>query len=70
MSRRDGGSHAATLVFQLVSKVDTRAPLKRVRVEGPLYELQQFEINVSNPFPSGEITFYPYECINTSPKRQ
>ncbi|GAX74871.1 hypothetical protein CEUSTIGMA_g2317.t1 [Chlamydomonas eustigma] len=52
MSRRDGGAHAATLVFQLVSKVDTRAPLKRVRVEGPLYELQQFEINVSNPFPS------------------
>ena len=53
MSRRDGGAHAATLVFQLESKVDTRAPLKRVRTEGPLYEMQQFEINVSNPFPSG-----------------
>ena len=53
MSRRDGGAHAATLVFQLESQVDTRAPLKRVRTEGPLYEMQQFEINVSNPFPSG-----------------
>ena len=54
MSRRDGGAHAATLVFQLESKVDTRSPLKRIRTEGPLYEMQQFEINVSNPFPSGE----------------
>lgn len=53
MSRRDGGAHAATLVFLLESKVDTRSPLKRIRAEGPLYEMQQFEINVANPFQSG-----------------
>ncbi len=51
-SRRDGGAHAATLVFQLQSKVDTRSPIKRIRTEGPLYELQQFDITVANPFPS------------------
>ncbi len=51
MSKRDGGgAYAATLVFLLRSAVNTRAPLKRVRTEGPLYEMQQFEFTVSNPF--------------------
>lgn len=53
MSKREGGVHAATLVFLLQCKVNTRAPLKRVRTEGPLYELQQFEFAVTNPFPAG-----------------
>lgn len=56
MSKRDGGgAHAATLVFLLRSAVDTRAPLKRVRTEGPLYEMQQFEFTVTNPFPTGTV---------------
>ncbi|GFH11038.1 calponin-homology (CH) domain-containing protein, partial [Haematococcus lacustris] len=51
MSKRDGGgAHAATLVFLLRSLVNTRAPLKRVRAEGPVYEMQQFEVVVTNPF--------------------
>ncbi len=55
MSKRDGaGAHAATLVFHLRSRVNTRAPLKRVRTEGPLYELQQFEFTITNPFKTGE----------------
>lgn len=52
MSRKDAGAHAATLVFLLQTKVNTRAPLKRVRTEGPLYEMQQFEFMVTNPFPA------------------
>lgn len=52
MSRRDGGANAATLVFLLESQVNTRAPLKRINVDGPLYELQQFEFAVANPFPA------------------
>jgi hypothetical protein len=55
MSKRDGGgAHAATLVFLLRSAVNTRSPLKRVRTEGPLYEMQQFEFTVTNPFATGE----------------
>lgn len=54
MSKREGGVHAATLVFALQCKVNTRAPLKRVRTEGPLYDMQQFEFTVTNPFPAGE----------------
>ena len=53
MSKREGGVHAATLVFQLACKVNTRAPLKRVRTEGPLYDMQMFEFTVTNPFPTG-----------------
>lgn len=47
-----GGAHAATLVFLLQCRVNTRAPLKRIKTEGPLYEMQQFEITVTNPFPN------------------
>lgn len=50
-SKRDGGgAHAATLVFLLRCVVNTRAPLKRLRTEGPLYEMQQFEVTVTNPY--------------------
>ncbi|MEW5311269.1 MAG: hypothetical protein WDW38_002999 [Sanguina aurantia] len=56
-SRKDAGAHAATLVFLLRSTVNTRAPLKRVRTEGPLYDLQSFEFTVANPFPAdGDFT--------------
>ncbi|KAF5834411.1 flagellar associated protein [Dunaliella salina] len=51
MSKQDGGgAHAATLVFLLRSQVNVRAPLKCVKTEGPLYEMQQFEFTVTNPF--------------------
>ena len=51
-SKRDGTVYAATLVFALHSAVDTRSPLKRVKVEKALYELKQFEFSVTNPFPA------------------
>lgn len=66
MSRKDSGAHAATLVFLLQSKVNTRAPLKRVRTEGPLYELQQFEFQVTNPFPAGEPASLPALLLRPS----
>lgn len=57
MSRKDAGAHAATLVFLLRSTVNTRAPLKRIRTEGPLYDLQSFDFTVANPFPAdGDFT--------------
>jgi hypothetical protein len=52
-SRRDGGAHAATMVFLLNSQPVVRSPLKRVRVEGPMYEMQQFDFTVNNPFNAG-----------------
>eukprot|EP00798_Chlamydomonas_sp_ICE-L_P015727 gene15727-21848_t len=51
MSRKDGGANAATLVFLLKSQIKTRSPLKRIRTEGPLYEMQHFEFQVVNPYP-------------------
>ncbi|KAK9828703.1 hypothetical protein WJX72_001600 [[Myrmecia] bisecta] len=51
-SKRDGTGQAATLVFNLRSTVDCRGPLKRVRTEGPLYELVEFDVKVNNPFPA------------------
>ncbi|GLI64998.1 hypothetical protein VaNZ11_008424 [Volvox africanus] len=72
MSKREGGVHAATLVFQLACKVNTRAPLKRVRTEGPLYELQMFEFTVTNPFPAdGDFTIQVlHEPAEPLPKKE
>ncbi|KAG2493472.1 hypothetical protein HYH03_008289 [Edaphochlamys debaryana] len=72
MSKREGGVHAATLVFQLACKVNTRAPLKRVRTEGPLYEMQQFEFTVTNPFPAdGDFTIQIlHEPAEPLPKKE
>jgi hypothetical protein len=53
-SRRDGAAHAASLVFLVRSQPCVRSPLKRVRVEGPMYELQHFEFSVVNPFQAGQ----------------
>ncbi|KAF8055917.1 CFAP47 [Scenedesmus sp. PABB004] len=53
MSRRDGPSaSAATLVFALRGTVDGRAPLRRVCVAAPLYQLATQEFTVTNPFPA------------------
>ncbi|KXZ50888.1 hypothetical protein GPECTOR_14g137 [Gonium pectorale] len=72
MSKREGGVHAATLVFQLACKVNTRAPLKRVRTEGPLYEMQLFEFAVTNPFPAdGDFTIQIlHEPAEPLPKKE
>ena len=56
MSKKEGGggggANAAIMVFKLESAVNSRAALKRVRSEGPVYEMQTFEILVTNPFPT------------------
>ncbi|GFR48568.1 hypothetical protein Agub_g10470, partial [Astrephomene gubernaculifera] len=72
MSKREGGVHAATLVFLLQCRVNTRAPLKRVRTEGPLYDMQQFEFTVSNPFPAdGDFTItILHEPAEPLPKKE
>ncbi|PNW70067.1 hypothetical protein CHLRE_17g704300v5 [Chlamydomonas reinhardtii] len=72
MSKREGGVHAATLVFALQCKVNTRAPLKRVRTEGPLYDMQQFEFTVTNPFPAdGDFTIQIlHEPAEPLPKKE
>ncbi|KAI8473771.1 MAG: hypothetical protein J3K34DRAFT_497953 [Monoraphidium minutum] len=49
--RRDAGAPAAPAVFALRSAVRTSAPLRRVEVAGPLYEMAAFEVHVVNPFP-------------------
>lgn len=55
MSRRDGGSaSAATLVFLLKGQVDSRAPIKQVAVQAPLYQLGVLEFSITNPFPAGK----------------
>lgn len=57
-SRKDNGTaHAATLVFKLRSDVDSRVPMKKIKTEGPLYEFTDFDIRVTNPFPSGNGNF-------------
>ena len=56
-SRRDGTVHAATLVFALKSNVQSREPVRTHHVQSRLYEFQQFELTVANPFPhDGEFT--------------
>ncbi|GMH42128.1 hypothetical protein BSKO_10047 [Bryopsis sp. KO-2023] len=52
LSRRDGGAHASTLVFNLRSLVNCRAPLKQIKTEMALYDFQRFEFTVNNPFPA------------------
>ncbi|KAK9844614.1 hypothetical protein WJX74_004677 [Apatococcus lobatus] len=48
----DKGSHlpTSTLVFALQSVLDTRTPLAIFHCAGPLYELAEFDVSVTNPF--------------------
>lgn len=41
-----------------------RAPLKCVKTEGPLYEMQQFEFTVSNPFATGAAVKSSVRCFS------
>eukprot|EP00892_Ulva_mutabilis_P006466 jgi/Ulvmu1/4191/UM019_0170.1 len=52
ISHKDGAGNSKTLVFRLDSKVQTDIPLKVIKTEKPQYELKQFQISVSNPFPA------------------
>lgn len=52
VSRKDAAVRAATLVFLLQSRVDTRVPLRSLSTSTPLYEMQTVEVVVANPFPA------------------
>lgn len=69
-SRRDGNVHAATLVFGLQSSVQSRCPVRTMRVSSKLYDFQSFELNVTNPFPhDGEFTVTLLQTTEPSPQQ-
>ena len=49
-------------------QVNVRAPLKCIKTEGPLYEMQQFEFTVANPFSQGELRSLAYKARGPSPQ--
>eukprot|EP00941_MAST-03F_sp_MAST-3F-sp1_P000816 g816.t1 len=49
-SQRDGGISAATLVFNLVSRVTDHKPIRTVHVECGVYKNETVDIDISNPF--------------------
>ena len=55
MSKRgvNGAPPAAPLAFTLRGEVDARGPLKRIKATAPLYEFQEFEVKLTNPFEVG-----------------
>ena len=52
MSKRSGNGAppAPPLTFALRGEVDARGALKHIRASAQLYEFQEFEIKLSNPF--------------------
>ena len=52
MSKRagNGAPPAAPLAFALRGEVDARGPLKRIKTTASLYEFQEFEVKLTNPF--------------------
>ncbi|KAK3255401.1 hypothetical protein CYMTET_35412 [Cymbomonas tetramitiformis] len=50
-SRREGGAHAATMVFALQCITQSRKAIRSCKMECKLYELQTMSIEVLNPFP-------------------
>jgi len=49
-SRREGGVSAATMVFLLRSDIQSRQAVRTVRVENPLYDGKQIDMEITNPF--------------------
>lgn len=49
---KDGSVNASTLVFHLKSQVNTRAPVRVVKVDSPQYDLKVFDFTIANPFPA------------------
>ena len=52
MSKRgvNGAPPAAPLAFALRGEVDARGPLKRIKATASLYEFQEIEVKLTNPF--------------------
>ena len=51
ISSRGGAFYAATMVFNLETEVETDSAVKVIdNIEAPMYELQNTEIQVENPF--------------------
>lgn len=52
MSKRgvNGALPAAPLAFALRGEVDARGPLKRIKTSAQLYEFQEVEVKLTNPF--------------------
>ncbi len=52
MSKRgvNGAPPAAPLAFTLRGEVDARGPLKRIKTTAQLYEFQEVEVKLTNPF--------------------
>ncbi len=46
----NGGPPAAPLAFALRGEVDARGPLKRIKTSAQLYEFQEVEVKLTNPF--------------------
>jgi len=50
-SKREGGAHAATMVFSLDCLTQSHKPIVSVNMESKLYEMNTMPIEVANPFP-------------------
>lgn len=52
MSKRSnsGAPPAPPITFYVRCEVDARGPLKHITTETPLYEFQEFEVKLTNPF--------------------
>ncbi len=46
----NGALPAAPLAFALRGEVDARGPLKRIKTSAQLYEFQEVEVKLTNPF--------------------
>lgn len=63
MSKRSnsGAPPAPPITFYVRCEVDARGPLKHITTETPLYEFQEFEVKLTNPF---EVTTL-HPCLAT-----
>lgn len=52
MSKRsnNGAPPAPPITFYVRCEVDARGPLKHINTSTPLYEFQEFEVKLTNPF--------------------
>ncbi|BFZ09423.1 hypothetical protein BsWGS_12463 [Bradybaena similaris] len=53
VGKRQGSTIGNTMIFKLVTEIDTIKPKSTVKVECPCYELEQITLEVRNPFPEG-----------------
>ena len=63
MSKRGvNGALATPLAFGLRGEVDARGPLKRIKTSAPLYEFQEVEVKLTNPFQVSHVTGFCFVC--------